>query len=333
MADRWTTEYFIEQSKKVHGETTFDYSEVKYINQKTKVILTCKNGHRVEQTPYQNVHERCGCYICKSSKKTNEQFINQSKILYPEMFKYDKVNYKTDYDKITIYCNKHKIYFNILPNSHFRKNKKFSHGGCPECIKEYVNKSIISTEEFIEKAKQIHGEDRYDYTLVDYKNSYTKIKIRCKKHDCIFEMSPSQHIYKKHGCKLCNNSIGENHITNFLKKYNVKFEPEYTFENCKYKNLLRFDFCIFNNKDDILFLLEYNGRQHYEEVGFSRKLSKETIQKEFELIMLKDEIKRKFCEDNEIDLLIIPYTEFKNINQILFEKFKSCGVNLEKDAS
>lgn len=329
MANIWTLEYFIEQSKKIHGEDAFDYSEVKYINQKTKVILTCKNGHKREQTPYSNVYEKYGCYCCNSTKKTQEQFIQQSKTQFPEMFEYDKVNYKTDYDKVILYCNKHKKYFDILPNTHFRKRVKYVHGGCPECIKEYANKSSISTDQFIEKAKQIHGEDKYDYSLVNYKNSYTKIKIRCIKHDNIFEMSPYQHIHKKHGCRLCNNSIGENYITLFLKKYNIKFEPEKTFKKCKYKNFLRFDFCVFDDKDEVLFLIEYNGRQHYEGVNFSGKMTKDETQQELEILQLKDEIKRKFCEDNRIDLLRIPYTEFKNIDQILFEKFKNHGINLE----
>lgn len=37
------------------------------------------------------------------------------------------------------------------------------------------------TFDFIEKAKKVHG-DKYDYSLVDYKKSHTKIKILCPIH-------------------------------------------------------------------------------------------------------------------------------------------------------
>ena len=53
---------------------------------------------------------------------------------------------------------------------------------------------------FIEKAKEIHG-DKYDYSLVEYKNNKTKIKIICKEHG-IFEQSPYLHL-KGSGCPKC----------------------------------------------------------------------------------------------------------------------------------
>ena len=44
----------------------------------------------------------------------------------------------------------------------------------------------LSTEQFIEKAKLIHG-DKYDYSLVEYKNSKTKVKIKCNDCGRVFE--------------------------------------------------------------------------------------------------------------------------------------------------
>ena len=43
----------------------------------------------------------------------------------------------------------------------------------------------LTTKEFIKKVKVVHG-DKYDYSLADYKNTYTKIKIICPVHG-IFE--------------------------------------------------------------------------------------------------------------------------------------------------
>lgn len=56
------------------------------------------------------------------------------------------------------------------------------------------------TQTFITKAKAIHG-DLYDYSLVDYINSKTKVKIICYKHG-VFEQTPNAHL-DGHGCKMC----------------------------------------------------------------------------------------------------------------------------------
>jgi hypothetical protein len=57
-----------------------------------------------------------------------------------------------------------------------------------------------TAERFIEKAKQVHG-DKYDYSLVEYKNMKTKVKIICPIHG-EFWQTPSDHL-QKHGCGEC----------------------------------------------------------------------------------------------------------------------------------
>jgi very-short-patch-repair endonuclease len=54
---------------------------------------------------------------------------------------------------------------------------------------------------FIEKAKIVHG-NKYDYSLVDYKNNYTKVKIICPIHG-VFEQKPYAHTSNKSGCPKC----------------------------------------------------------------------------------------------------------------------------------
>jgi len=65
----------------------------------------------------------------------------------------------------------------------------------------------LTTEEFIERAKIIHvnritNESKYDYSLVEYKNSKTKIKIICKEHG-VFEQTPNDHL-SGCGCVECS---------------------------------------------------------------------------------------------------------------------------------
>lgn len=63
----------------------------------------------------------------------------------------------------------------------------------------------LTTEEFIAKAKKVHG-DEYDYSSALYINSHTKIKIGCPTHG-EFEATPNNHLtgYK---CNKCSTAIG-----------------------------------------------------------------------------------------------------------------------------
>ena len=58
----------------------------------------------------------------------------------------------------------------------------------------------LTTEEFIRKAIEVHG-DKYDYSKVEYKNNSTKVTIICPEHG-EFEQVPSNHLYG-HGCPVC----------------------------------------------------------------------------------------------------------------------------------
>ena len=63
-------------------------------------------------------------------------------------------------------------------------------------------KKTRTTEEFIKQAKQVHG-DKYDYSLVEYKESKIKVKIICPTHN-VFEQNWISHITTKNGCPKCS---------------------------------------------------------------------------------------------------------------------------------
>ena len=60
--------------------------------------------------------------------------------------------------------------------------------------------AMLTTEEFIKKAREVHG-DKYDYSKVEYVNSTTKVCIICPKHG-EFTQSPKKHIAGQ-GCEKC----------------------------------------------------------------------------------------------------------------------------------
>lgn len=89
-------------------------------------------------------------------------------------------------------------------------------------------------EEFIKKAKNIHG-DIYDYSLVDYKNNRTKIKIICPKHG-IFEQTPDKHINRKQGCPVCG---GTKKLSKeeFLEKAKILYNELFEYSLLNFKNV------------------------------------------------------------------------------------------------
>jgi len=60
----------------------------------------------------------------------------------------------------------------------------------------------LTTEEFIERAIKVHGNIKYNYDLAVYTKSHNKIKIKCIKHNIVFEQNASRHLFGA-GCKIC----------------------------------------------------------------------------------------------------------------------------------
>lgn len=113
-------------------------------------------------------------------------------------------------------------------------------------------------------------------------------------------------------CPVCDESKGERAIRSYLENNNIDFIQEYKFENCRYKRSLPFDFYI----KDYNLCIEYDGGQHYKPISYFGG------KKTFRNTQIRDKIKNKFCEDNGINLLRIPYWELNNIKKILDEEFQ-----------
>lgn len=65
--------------------------------------------------------------------------------------------------------------------------------------------------------------------------------------------------------------------------------------------------------------VEYNGEQHYKYTPWFHK-SKE----DFYNTKYRDEIKKKLCKDNDIHLIVVPYT-VKNIEKFILEELRING--------
>ena len=125
---------------------------------------------------------------------TVQEFTEKAKKVHGDKYDYSKVEYINNKTKVCIICPEHGEFWQT-PDSHLRGR------GCRQCsIKSMKDKQRLSTEDFIEKAKEIHG-NKYDYSKVDYVNSQTKVCIICPKHG-EFWQTPLNHLKGK-GCPDC----------------------------------------------------------------------------------------------------------------------------------
>ena len=107
------------------------------------------------------------------------------------------------------------------------------------------------------------------------------------------------------GCRA--QSFGECYIESLLIGIGANFKPQYSFDDCVYINKLRFDFYLPSYNT----LIEFQGKQHYQVIEYMGGIT------DFKLRQLRDDIKRKYCISNNINLLEIRYDEIDNINNIL----------------
>jgi len=93
----------------------------------------------------------------------------------------------------------------------------------------------LTTEEFIERAKKIHG-DKYSYDKVKYHSSQSKIEIICHQHG-VFEQTPNNHLNGK-GCLRCGaetiSTIRRSNSEDFIAKARLKHGDKFDYSFVSY---------------------------------------------------------------------------------------------------
>jgi len=181
-------------------------------------------------------------------KLTQEEVENRIKILSGDRYVLES-KYLNKRTKVTVFCKEHNKRYDILTDNLF--------GGhllsC--CGKEkYREKRGLLQEEIIEQFKEKHG-DKYDYSLVDYKNIDTPVNIICNTCHKIFSQSPYEH-KKGANCPYCHGFYKtEEEVLDDVKKV----RPEYDYSELKYVNSITpMDIICHNHKEPFKFQLNYN---------------------------------------------------------------------------
>ena len=282
---RLTTEDFILRCNIVHNNK-YNYSETIFTNTRNNINIICpKHGVFVQRAS--NHLRGDGCSSCSGNKKLNTQiFIERAILINGDKYDYSLVEYNGFDNKVNIICPIHGV-FEQTPNKHFILLR-----GCPKC-----NGGIkLDNDEFIKRSKEKHG-DKYDYSLVEYEQSEKKVKIICSIHG-VFEQKPRHHI-SGCGCQKCLESNGEKQIIKYLIANNINYIRQKFFSGCKYIKEMPFDFYL----PEYNLCIEFDGKQHFESIEFFGG------EESFKLRQKRDNIKTKFCIENNIKLLRISYLE------------------------
>ena len=210
-----------------------DCTNVKSENLKIKCPLLLEEIERI-------ITER---YSYKDDK--TKKFIRKALKVHGDRYNYSKVNYTGALNKVCIICHKHNKSFEFLQTAseHLRGE------GCPKC---YGIKKL-TIKEFIERANEVHGINRYDYSKVKYKNANIKVCIICHKHGEPYEFwqKPSNHL-RGNRCPKCYGTIK---LTkdDFIEKANIVHgEGTYDYSKVNYVNN-HIKICIICNNHNKIF--------------------------------------------------------------------------------
>lgn len=288
-----TIEEFIEKAKIIHGDK-YDYSKVEYVNSMVKVCIICPIHGEFFVKPNDHIHKKCGCVKCSGRYLSNkEAFVEKARLIYGDKYDYSKVNYINNKTKVCIICPIHGEFWQ-KPNDHL------SGYSCNRCANNYK----LSTEEFIEKAKLVHG-DKFDYSKVEYNGAKEKVCIICPIHGEFWQI-PNNHLNSS-GCPICNSNIKsgmEEKVNDILVNNGFKVERQKTFDWLKYKRQLYLDF----------YLPEYNigievqGEQHFKPIKYFGG------EEDLRVRMYRDIVKVNLCNKNDLKLIFLTKKDLKENN-------------------
>lgn len=186
----------------------------------------------------------------------------------------------------------------------FRKGTR-----CPYCS----GLRLKTHEEFLTEVKELAG-DEY-IVLSNYVNGHTKMTFRHNSKNCqyhTFEKTPNKFLHRSHICPVCLRRKKESKLSKMveliLKSIGVRYEREVSFEGCKLKMHLSFDFYV----EDPETLIECDGMQHERAwYGSEEKLTKQQE---------RDRIKDVFAKKSNVPLIRIKHSQKREeVEKILRE--------------
>ena len=279
------------------------------------IEVVCPQGHNTTIS-FASFEKGCRCKHCKPSdrkpimegfKENNKELgkngnkkysLEEAKDLLAEVgFEMLDNEYNGIKSQVTFKCSHGHIH-----TMRFDKARK---GKCPKCAEENAFYNIDFIKEYLKK-------DGYTLISTEYKGIYETIEVMCDEGH-LYETTFNN--YKNYGfrCPICKSSIGERRIQKYLVENNINYIHQKRFKDCKDIYSLPFDFYL----PQYNLIIEYDGRQHFMIVD------KFGGEEDFIKRIIHDAIKNQYCEDNNINILRIPYWEQFKIENLISQTIEN----------
>jgi hypothetical protein len=237
---KYTTADFIEKALQKLG-SKYDYRLVDYKNSKTPVTIVCrKHDREFQQIPSEHLLGLLKCRDCRyerdraNRKYTKADFVRDAQKNFGSKYDYSLVDYKNAQTHVTIVCREHNEEFDQFPSSHLSGRE-----GCPSCRRDIPGGPLVATEEFIKRARQVHG-NAFNYDETDYKGSQEKVRIYCRRHEKFFEVTPRAHVGRKQGCDECRpknyRQLPDLGIETWIERSKAKHGERFDYSQVNYLN-------------------------------------------------------------------------------------------------
>ena len=228
----------------------------RYVGNMSKMKFQCKCGNKFNRT-YRHFRNRKQ-YLCnecskKLSAKNRTKWTESEVMKYLQKFDYSLLsnNFKNAREQLLLVCSNSHVY-----TSNF--NNFYSGKRCPECASEKMRKERqLSMNEIQER---IGG----DYRIIgEYINCLTPVRAIHLTCGTIFDLVVNNVNRNNSNCPKCRvKSLGELKIKEILRKYEIDYDCQHRFDDCRHIYPLPFDFSIFK-RGNLKLLVEYDGEQHY----------------------------------------------------------------------
>ena len=143
---------------------------------------------------------------------------------------------------------------------------------------------------------EVEGKDHVQKTPNGSTKVYWKCHCQCGNSTIVDGNSLKSGNTKSCGCVK---SFGEQKVAKLLRNAEIPFEKEKIFDNAKN---FRFDFFV-----DGRYIIEYDGKQHYQDSKWGSTLKTKEEQQH------QDQLKTQYCQENQIPIIRIPYTQYQDL--------------------
>lgn len=219
-------------------------------------------------------------------KSSLEYFAKRGEEIHPGLYDYSHFKYVDYYTPGWIICKECECAFLQSPHKHLTKKR-----GCYICgIKKRADKRRMPIEEFIRRAKLVHG-DKYDYSKVEYTTIIDKVCIICPEHGEFWQKG-YDHLHG-HGCAKCCQSRLEAEMEIFLKDNNIEFIEQANKSVFDWLGSFSLDFYL--PKYNVA--IECQGGQHFQPIEYFGGWE------EFKTVQERDRRKFELCKEHNIPII------------------------------